>query len=120
MLAAAHRLRTSADFTSVVRGRGTRRAGSRLLVLYLTPADTTSDPRPPRVGFIVSKAVGGAVVRNRTKRILRHQMAERLATLPAGTDVVVRACPGAAGRDSQTLGRELDRLIAKAGPRRPT
>ncbi len=119
MLGAAHRLRTSADFTSVVRGRRTRRAGSRLLVLYLVVADTTADPRPPRVGFIVSKAVGGSVVRNRTKRVLRHQMAERLDDLPPGTDIVVRACPDAAGRDAHTLGRELDRLLDKARTRRP-
>lgn len=70
-------------------------------------------PLPARVGFVVSKAVGNAVVRNRTKRILRHQMAARLQTLPAGTDLVVRANPGAAGRSSSVLGAELDRLLPR-------
>ncbi len=117
MLAAPHRLRTASQFTAVLRGRGSRRAGSRLLVLHAATADTPSreTSRVPRVGFIVSKAVGNAVVRNRTKRILRHQMAARLAALPPGTDVVVRAAPAAAGRDSATLGRELDRLLHKVG-----
>ncbi len=115
MLAAPHRLRTAPQFTAVLRGRGSRRAASRLLVLHAAITDTHScaNARVPRVGFIVSKAVGNAVVRNRTKRVLRHQMAQRLAALPPGTDLVVRACPAAAGRDSATIGRELDRLLRK-------
>jgi len=47
-------------------------------------------------GFAVSKAVGGAVVRNRVKRRLRAIMADALSTLPSGTKVVVRALPPAA------------------------
>jgi len=118
VLAAPHRLRHSAEFTSVLRGRRSRRAGSRLLVVHATlrTAELSQDsaaPLPARVGFVVSKAVGNAVVRNRTKRILRHQMAARLQTLPAGTDVVVRANPGAAGRSSSVLGAELDRLLPR-------
>ena len=69
--------------------------------------------QPPRVGFVVSKAVGGAVVRNRTKRRLRALMAARLDTLPAGTDVVVRANPVAAQADSAQLSAELDRVLPK-------
>jgi ribonuclease P protein component len=49
-----------------------------------------------RVGFVVSKAVGGAVVRNRVKRRLRHLAADRLADTPAGTRMVVRALPHSA------------------------
>ncbi len=48
-----------------------------------------------RVGFVVSKAVGGAVVRNRVKRRLRHLVALELAETPATRDVVVRALPAA-------------------------
>ncbi len=48
----------------------------------------------PRVGFVVSKAVGNAVVRNRVKRRLRHLVATLDA--PAGARVVVRALPPAA------------------------
>ena len=49
-----------------------------------------------RVGFVVSKAVGGAVVRNRVKRRLRHLVAAELGDAATGLDVVVRALPGAA------------------------
>jgi ribonuclease P protein component len=69
--------------------------------------------QPPRVGFVVSKAVGTAVVRNRTKRRLRALMAARLAVLPQGTDVVVRANPVAAQANSLELGAELDALLPK-------
>ncbi len=37
---------------------------------------------PTRAGFVVSKAVGGAVVRNKVKRRLRHLMRERVDQLP--------------------------------------
>lgn len=49
-----------------------------------------------RVGFVVSKAVGGAVVRNRVERRLRHLVATELVGAPVGLDVVVRALPAAA------------------------
>jgi ribonuclease P protein component len=46
-----------------------------------------------RVGFVVSKAVGGAVVRNRVKRRLRHLVAQELGAEGSVHDVVVRALP---------------------------
>ncbi len=49
-----------------------------------------------RAGFVVSKAVGGAVTRNRVKRRLRHMVAAQLASGTSGVDVVVRALPAAA------------------------
>lgn len=68
---------------------------------------------PPRVGFVVSKAVGNAVVRHRVARRLRHLMRERLGRLPAGTLVVVRALPPSAGASSRDLGRDLDSAFRK-------
>ena len=68
--------------------------------------------QPPRVGLVVSTAVGNAVVRNRTKRVLRALMSARIAQLPAGVDVVVRANPGLPGCPTQDLGQDLDRLLA--------
>jgi ribonuclease P protein component len=68
---------------------------------------------PPRVGFVVSKAVGNAVVRNRTKRRLRASVATRLTGIPAGLDLVVRANPAAADATWDELdlavGRQLDK-----------
>ena len=58
-----------------------------------------TDNPPSRAGFVVSKAVGTAVRRNRVKRQLRHLVAARLADTPFACDVVVRALPDAATGD---------------------
>ncbi len=113
MLPAGHRLRSSGDFSAALRGRGSTRAGSALLVVHANCADARAG-QLPRVGFVVSKAVGGAVVRNRVKRRLRAQMATRIGQVPAGTDVVVRANPVAAQAISSDFGHELDRLLGRA------
>ncbi|MEO3937351.1 ribonuclease P protein component [Dermatophilaceae bacterium Soc4.6] len=112
MLPARHRLRLSADFSSAVRGPGGSRSGGRLIVIHAHRTDTRTD-QPPRVGLVVSKDVGSAVVRTRTKRMLRHQLAARLAGVPAGWDLVVRANPAASGASSAELGLELDRLLPR-------
>jgi ribonuclease P protein component len=49
----------------------------------------------PRVGFVVSGAVGNAVTRNRVKRRLRHLAAAQLADTDLELGVVVRALPRA-------------------------
>ena len=68
--------------------------------------------QPPRVGFVVSKAVGNAVVRNRTKRILRALMSTRVGQVPAGVDVVVKANPELPGTPHAVVVQDLDRLLA--------
>ena len=112
MLPAPNRLRQRADFTSAVRSSGGCRAGSRLLVVHATHTDARAG-LPPRVGFVVSKAVGGAVVRNRTKRRLRHVAASHIAEIPCGTDVVVRANPSAADADYPELEAAFVRQLPK-------
>jgi ribonuclease P protein component len=66
---------------------------------------------PPRVGFVVSKAVGNAVVRNRTKRRLRAVIATELSGIPAGVDVVVRAQPAASNATFAELSESLKPLL---------
>lgn len=112
MLPAPNRLRQRADFASAVRSSGGFRAGSRLLVVHATQTDTRAG-LPPRVGFVVSRAVGGAVVRNRTKRRLRALVGARLAGLPNGLDLVVRANPPAGAASSRELAEGLDPLLHK-------
>ena len=73
---------------------------------------------PPRAGFVVSRAVGQATVRNRVKRRLRHLVRDRLPVLPAGAMLVVRALPAAADRDYAQLGADLDGALASAINRR--
>jgi ribonuclease P protein component len=78
------------------------------------PAPVGSTDSPTRAGFVVSKAVGNAVVRNQVRRRLRHLMPERLAALPAGSMLVVRAQPTAAGTPSAGLAADLDAALAAA------
>jgi ribonuclease P protein component len=103
VLPAAHRLTDPAAFSLTVRAG--RRAGARALVVHVHTNGMSADPA--RVGLVVSKAVGGAVVRNRVKRRLRHQVAAELGSLPPGTSVVLRALPPAAGASSAELAEEL-------------
>jgi ribonuclease P protein component len=81
------------------------------MVVYANTTDTRAG-QPPRVGFVVSKAVGNAVVRNRTKRVLRPLMAARVGQLPSGLDIVVRANPDLAGTPTATVAQDLDRLLS--------
>jgi ribonuclease P protein component len=67
-----------------------------------------ADGGAPRAGLVVSKAVGGSVVRHRVSRRLRHLLAPRLGELPPGAMVVVRALPLAADATSAELGDDLD------------
>lgn len=128
VLPANARLTDRDEFTTVVR-RG-RRSGRTLVVMHVLPqdalpmatadADGTGAPGSagdaaavggPRVGFIVSKAVGGSVVRHRVARRLRHLMRDRLVDAPAGSRIVVRALPASAQADSTSLGADLDRAL---------
>ncbi|MFF2651329.1 ribonuclease P protein component [Streptomyces sp. NPDC058045] len=116
MLPTEHRLRRREDFAAAVR-RG-RRAGRPLLVVHLRSGAT--DPHAPgenappsRAGFVVSKAVGNAVVRNTVKRRLRHLIRDRLPLLPPGSLVVVRALPDAGCADSEKLARDLDAALTR-------
>jgi ribonuclease P protein component len=114
VLPGRHRLRSSADFAAVFRGArraGGSRSGSRLMVVQANSTDARAG-QPPRVGFVVSKAVGNAVVRNRTKRVLRSLMTARVAQLPEGVDVVVRANADLPGSPTTVLAQDLDRLLA--------
>lgn len=67
-----------------------------------------------RVGVVASRAVGNAVVRNRTKRRLRALLAERLPGLPEGLDLVVRANPPAATAATRELRLALDQALPRA------
>jgi ribonuclease P protein component len=113
VLPAAHRLVDGASFHRAVRAG--RRAGSRTLVVHLAVdrrLDAASDPAP-RVGLVVSRAVGNAVIRNQVKRRLRHLARGHLSSLPDGAVLVVRALPAAAGASSAELGADLARSLRR-------
>ena len=83
------RLSRSAEFDRVFR-QGRSHAG-RDLVLYVFPRGETGGPR---LGLSVSRKVGGAVERNRVKRLLREAFAAESRRLPPDTDAVVVARRG--------------------------
>jgi ribonuclease P protein component len=116
VLAAAQRLRRSTDFAAAVRGG--RRAGRGAVVVHLL-LDEPAQASTARAGFVVSKAVGNAVVRNKVRRRLRHLVRSRLSALPTGALLVVRALPAAASASYVALGADLDAALAAArSPRR--
>ncbi|MBN9796192.1 MULTISPECIES: ribonuclease P protein component [Pseudonocardia] len=120
MLPAHARLTRRPEFASTIR-RGRRAGRSRLVVhLDLTRPGGVPEHASPRAGFVVSKAVGNAVARHRVSRRLRHLVADRLAALPAGAALVVRALPPAGEASSAELAADLDSALRAAQrPRRP-
>jgi ribonuclease P protein component len=108
------RLSRSADFDRVYR-QG-RSHANRLLVLYAFPR---GDDEPPRLGLSVSRKVGGAVERNRVKRLVREAFRAAAPELPAGLDVVVVARPDAlevAEREGLAgIAAALGELLRQAG-----
>lgn len=79
-------------------------------------AGVSGDPgAPARLGVVVSRAVGGSVVRNRVKRRLRHVGATRLPRVADGTLLVLRANPAAAQASSADLARDLDSALQRLG-----
>lgn len=112
MLPTTHRLTDSGSFRQTVRGG--RKAGSRTLVVHLAAAPSSAQSGP-LVGFVVSKAVGSAVVRNRVKRRLRHLAREHLASLPGTAVLVVRALPASATASYAELGTDLTRCLDRLG-----
>ena len=90
----SRRLSRSADFDAVYR-RG-RSASSRHLVVYAFARDPGAGASEPRVGLTVSRKVGGAVERNRVKRLLREAAARVTPGLASDVDLVIVARPGLA------------------------
>jgi ribonuclease P protein component len=117
-----HRMRHSADFGQATRS-GSRGGSAHLVAhLRLAPRGSTGDPgptpaEPARVGFVVSRAVGNAVVRNRVRRRLRGAVATRLDDLRPGSLVVIRALPTAATADYAELDASLEQAMRTATKR---
>ena len=115
------RLSRSAEFERVYR-QG-RSKGNRYLVLYAFPRaedeDAAEREAGPRLGLSVSRRVGGAVERNRVKRVLREAFWAEAERLPDSSDYVVVARPDArelAERDgTEGMRGALSELVAGLG-----
>jgi ribonuclease P protein component len=106
------RMRLPDEFKRTTRS-GRRAGGATLSAHVLLAVGTVPEDAEPKVGFVVSRAVGSAVVRNRVKRRLRELMRRRLACLPRGCLLVVRAHPAAAGASQADLAADLDLVLGR-------
>jgi ribonuclease P protein component len=109
------RLSRSGEFDRVYREG--RSHASRYLVLYSFPSGETG--QDPRLGVSVGRKVGGAVERNRVKRLLREAFWAQSEGLPEGHDFVIVARPDAgslaAERGEAGIEEALASLLAEAG-----
>ena len=105
----AARMRRSAEFALAVR-TGARAGRPAVVGHLLVRADRAA---AARVGFVVSRAVGPAVTRNRVKRRLRALVLGYLQLLPGGSLLVVRANAAAAHASQPDLAADLDSVISR-------
>ena len=109
------RLSRSADFERAYR-RG-RSVANRHFALYVFPRAAND---APRLGVSVGRRVGGAVVRNRVKRLLREAFHGRASALAPGHDYVAVARGAAAGLAEREglagVEHALDELLGQVGP----
>ena len=108
------RLSRSAEFERVYRSSTSH--GNRYLVLYAFPRE---DEQGVRLGLTVPRKVGGAVDRNRVKRLLREAFDREGTGIPANHDVVIKARPDVrdlAEREGlEGVSAALAELVEKAG-----
>ena len=100
------RLRSSGEFAAVRRDGRSRADGLLVLVSRANNLDVT------RFGFIVSKRVGNAVVRNRVRRRLKE--AARLSQVECGWDLVFIARQVASSADYRELSGSVKILLTRA------
>ena len=110
MLPARYRMTRSAEFGTTV-SQGVRIAQPDLVVHTLRH---TAEDDGPRVGLVVSKSVGNAVVRHRVARRLRHVARSIINDLQPADRLVIRALPGSRYAVSAQLEQELRTALRRA------
>jgi len=101
-------LKTSSDFARV-RREG-RSWASALVVLNVAPngLDTV------RCGFITGKKIGGAVERNRARRMMKEAVRLRLPLLKPGFDLVFVGRGAIAEAKGTVVAADIDNLLGRA------
>lgn len=100
------------DYRQVVRN-GTRVGGAYCITYAVRRSSDDETTDPARFGYIISKAVGNAVVRNRTRRRMKFVTDELLREGVSDVDIVFRALPAAAEAGFTELRQEMLRSVAK-------
>jgi ribonuclease P protein component len=113
VLPAPYRMKRSTDFSATV-SRGVRAVQPDLVVHALR--DDGAD-NGPRIGLVVSKAVGNAVQRHRVARRLRHVARTVIDELAPADRIVIRALPGSRNAVSARLEQELRTALRRTRAR---
>jgi ribonuclease P protein component len=113
LLVSPGRLKRRADFLrAAAKGR---KAATQGLVLQALRRD---DQGPARLGFTVTRKIGNAVTRNRTRRRLKEAARAVLAGYEvSGVDLVLIGREATRTRDFVALQQDVRRALAKAGVR---
>lgn len=97
------------DFAAL-QGLGTTR-GNRLLTLRFRRTELEST----RFGLSTGRSLGGAVVRNRTRRRLREALRSMATALEPGWDVLIIARPAIVTADYASVDAALRQALTRAG-----
>jgi ribonuclease P protein component len=107
-LPVTRRLRRRVEFQRVF-DQG-RRAHGRYLTIVVAPSELADS----RLGIVASRKIGGAVVRNRAKRLIRQVFRTSVAP-PSAVDLVVIAKPGSNRPGADELGRDYQATLKRLG-----
>jgi len=110
--AAWERLRSGGAIRAAL-ATGARHAQGRM-VLYVVPGE-----QQMRVAFVCGRRVGGAVERNRARRLLKEAWRTLAPGAQGGFDIVFVARPDIRGARTQDLVRDMAEALARAGVTRP-
>jgi ribonuclease P protein component len=112
------RLRRRADFQRAARGK--RAQAESFALQSRLRAEAEAGEVGPRVGFTVTRKIGGAVERNRIRRRLKAALAAASAIAPnAHSDYVLVARRPALTRRFAALVADVERAFAQIGRARP-